>query len=270
MIQKVKSNNKSNSFFTILKWIFSVMFLFAGLMAFAEHHLLAGIGFLVAAIVLLPPLQKMLKAKFSFFNNVVVGIIVLVGLIIAGSDLPKPVEKPKSAEQQKEVVKETNKEDAKPQAPINTDTTPIQQSNTEKASKIIEGINPVDIYGNFEKKGFKVDKQITNDGSFFICTLDDKGINYEVKTYCEKGVNDVTMIRLMATRSLPQYNNVNSMKPFLLFGSTIPYDGADADKARDFINQNYSKDKASIVIGGVKFTIYCKTEFTRMLDIEKE
>jgi hypothetical protein len=144
-----------------------------------------------------------------------------------------------------------------------------EENKDDKDSKIISGIEPVDVYGNFEKIGFITSKNIDADGATFINTSSSNGIDFNVETYCESGVNDVTSISLQATKMYPQNNKVGDMKSFLKYGCSIPYDGAEPEKVSQFIDNNYFNNKASIIISGVKFTIYCPTEFARLMVIER-
>lgn len=137
-------------------------------------------------------------------------------------------------------------------------------------TKHIPGITPVDVYLSFEKIGFTTEKQISSNGSFWFNDLEEKGLTCNVRTSCEDGVNEVDHIRLNITRSNPQFNNIKSMKPFLKYGCSIPFDGNDPEKVNNFIDENYYNDKAKFVISGVKFTIFAPTEFVRMIDIEVE
>ena len=185
--------------------------------------------------------------KLSFKKALKIAVFVLLGMAVLGYFVSKG---------------KTEKE-------IN----PLENKEQNKNSKVINAspaINPVDVYGNFEKSGFSLDKKITSEGATFTNKLTDKGIEYIVETYCENEVDNVTSITLSANRILPQYNNVEDMKPFLKFGCTIPYEESNAPKIKAFIEQNYYKNKASIIISGVKFTIYTPTKFSRMIEIERE
>lgn len=185
--------------------------------------------------------------KLGFKKALKIAVFVLLGMAILGYFVSK---EKKEGIDQKTQSKEPNQ-------------------NDQTISKIRPVINPVDVYGNFEKKGFSLDKQITSEGSTFTNKLIDKGIEYTVETYCENGVDNVTSITLSANRILPQYNKVEDMKSFLKFGCTFPYDGSDLKKIKAFIEDNYYKNKASINISGINFTIYTPTQFARMIEIEK-
>jgi hypothetical protein len=146
----------------------------------------------------------------------------------------------------------------------------VKQSDQKIISKSIPGLSPGDIHLNFEKKGFSIEKNITSDGSTWTNKKSINGIDYQVVTYCNKGVNAVDNIRVWAMRSEPQLNKVEDMKAFLKYSVSIPYDGYDQNKVNEFIDNNYYNKNSSIVISGVKFTLSCPTEFVRQIDIEKE
>ncbi len=44
----------------------------------------------------------------------------------------------------------------------------------------ISGLSAVDVYGNFENIGFRIDKNLSGDIYEWICTLDDDGVSYRV------------------------------------------------------------------------------------------
>jgi hypothetical protein len=137
----------------------------------------------------------------------------------------------------------------------------------EAEGKHIPGILPYDVWGNFKDKGFVSEKSINTNGSYWTNYLDENGIRYDVRTYCENGVNHVDNVRLSATINTAD-KNTDALKAFLKFGCSIPFDGNDPQKIADFIDNNYNNDKASIIISNVKFTIYAPTKFARMIEIE--
>lgn len=140
-------------------------------------------------------------------------------------------------------------------------------NNKEIKDKIISGINPSDIYLGFEQNGFITEKNIDAGGGIYTSKASTNGIDYIVETYSNSD-NNVTSVTLTATRISPQSNKISDMKIFLKYGCSIPYDGSDVEEIGKWIEQNYFKDKATTTIAGVKFTIYCPTEFARMIEIE--
>ena len=263
----------------IFKWIFCIIFLFAFIMALIEKSFLSAIAFSIAGLILLPPFSKVLQSKTPFLNNTLIKSIIIITLVaIAGANLSKTTEYTQESNIQgkqtnsdkKEKIKTMNKGDS-----IFYDEKGKQSVETDElkeniATNSISGIQPPDVYLNFEKIGYETDKKISAEGSFFYSTFSEKGIDYSVTTYSDKDINLVNAIDLQATRMIPQMNKVTDMKPFLKYGCSIPYDGADAGKINEFIDANYYKNKASIVISAVRFTIFVPTQFARLITITKE
>lgn len=139
----------------------------------------------------------------------------------------------------------------------------------EELSKAIPGANPVNIYLDLEKKGYKIDKQYSKEyGNLWSCTLKDYAVDYNVQIFS----NDVTTIEsVKVTASLTgnEQKNTEVLKPFISYIATMPYEGQDVGKVKKWLNENFNNDGASIVIGAAKFTIYGKTPFVRLLTIEK-
>jgi len=154
--------------------------------------------------------------------------------------------------------------------PIDTMKENVKSEATQSRGKVISGIVPSDIYLGFEKNGFKTTKKIGTEGSFFYSDFSSNGIEYHVTVFCSEGVSGITSVRLQATRIEPQLNDLNDIKPFLKFGCSLPYDGSDQQKISSFIDEYYNKDKASIVISGIRFTIFAPTKFYRGVEIETE
>lgn len=264
---------------TIFKWFLVVFFTLATIGAISERGYISAIIFLIIILLVSPPLTEFWKSNLPILGNKLIKSGLLVFLFFVGMGVFPNLDKhnkPKEETKPEEVVSESPKKEE--QAKENTNGSNQYDADGNKlgeaeeqeisGSNSIQGIKPVDVYENFKKIGYSLDKEITTDGSIFTNKSVENGIDYLVETYCEKGVNDVTSIRLTATRINPQYNKVADMKPFLKFGCSVPYEGSDAEKINTFIDQNYNKNKSSIVISGVKFTIFCPTEFMRMMDIE--
>ena len=264
-------------FIKILKWVISISFIISAFIRFNEKLYTASIAFLLIGFIVLP-LFDFWKSKLPGFTNKFAKAGLLVVLFsIAVANLPK-----KSILVKNNIVTERSSSESNDTVhskqkiiPKNSDTI-IQKAEEIKIiteepiqNLIIPGIVPGEIYVNFEKLGYKIDKLFSTEGSFFICSSTKNGINYEVKIYCEKGVSKINSIRLTATRIYPQYNKVDDFKPFLKYGCSVPYDGADPKEVSSFIDANFFKRNTKIIIGGVKFTMNCPTEFVRMIDIEK-
>lgn len=210
------------------------------------------IGFILiyaSAILVFPPTSEIIKNKLPFLNNRVLRITlaVLFYFIGFGNFISSIIGEQKAkSPQQVNITKE---------------------KETTKAELGLKSISPADIYPNFEEKGFTIDKQISADGSFFYCTKEQSGIKYDITIFSENNINEVTEIKINAYRKQPNLNTVEDMKQFLKYAVSIPYDGADVEKVQKFIEENYNNHKANITISGVKFTIYCSSEFVRLVTI---
>lgn len=264
-------------FLTIAKWTLSIVFLIMSFKALGAGSLIAFICFILILGIIFPPLTSIRNSSVPFLKkrrNKVTLLFILTVLGVFALSTSKQADSLKSeAKQHKpnsniESNEDSIQYDANGNRIISGENRKSGQSSD--AEKNIPGITPVDIYLNFEKRGFSLEKQITDDGSIFTNQLTTDGIEYTVSTYCEIGVNNITSIRLMAYRSDVQYNDVLDMKKFLKFGCSIPYDGSDIELINDFIEQNYYKKKSVITISGVEFTMNAPTEFIRTIYIERK
>lgn len=248
----------------IIKYVGSGLLILAGLGALFSGSWVSFIFIILGTTIIFPPTEMTYKKYIHKIPNVdeigsrairIIAIIILFGI---GSQIDGKKEK-------KEIPSAT-----KTPVQLDKNETHVEVVPEKLYDKGIPGLAPVDVYLNFEKAGFKTEKELRDNGSFWYNDLSDNGIDYHVETYCERGVDAVDQVRITATRMEPQYNDVEDMKQFLKFACSIPYEGGDKNKTDKFIEKNFYKDRASIVVSGVKFTIYCPTEFLRMIDIEKE
>lgn len=139
---------------------------------------------------------------------------------------------------------------------------------SDENAQYIVGLNPVDMYLSLKERGFSVDTDydITN-GTMWTCKYNAKGLDFTVTIFSPHDVDKAQSVRL-AIMADP-HANLNAGKKIAAFVATAPYDSADRDKARQFVENNYNNDKASIIIGDACFTVYAPTAFVRMLDIQK-
>lgn len=133
----------------------------------------------------------------------------------------------------------------------------------------IEGLNAVDIYLNLEEKGYTIDKQYTSkEGTLYYCDKKEIAIEYNVTMF--KNTNDkVEEVKISATLTGLENKKIIAVKPFLKYVSTVQYEGSNNSKITRWIEDNFNNDKASIIIGQAKFSIFAPSEFTRLVLIEK-
>lgn len=144
-----------------------------------------------------------------------------------------------------------------------------EASPKEIENKAIPNANPVDIYTNLEKKGYKIDKKLSSkDGFFWYCDKSESGIDYNV-TIASSGVSEIEQIKITANlNGSDPDKKIIAVKPFLKYVSSFPYKENDTQKVADWIEENFNKDKSSITIGTAKFTIN-GSKFMRLITVEK-
>ena len=99
------------------------------------------------------------------------------------------------------------------------------------------------------------------------CKAIENGIEVTVTIFSPKDTDKAQSVR--ATIMGDAYGSVKNGKAVAGYIATIPYDSAERERARKFVEDNYNNDKASIVIGDAEFTIYAPSVMLRMLDINK-
>lgn len=133
----------------------------------------------------------------------------------------------------------------------------------------IKGLMPVDIYLNLENKGYSVDKQITSkEGCFWTCTKSEAGLDYYVRV-ASMNTSLVDEVRISATINGSEPNKqIIAVKPFLKYVSSFQYQGSDANKVANWIEENFNKEKSVLEVSGVQFTINA-SKFNRVINVVK-
>jgi len=142
-----------------------------------------------------------------------------------------------------------------------------KQTKIDETSQYITGLNPVDVYVNLQKWGFSVDKDYSTDGNLWTCKYSAEGLDYTVTIYSPKAVDKVQSVRMSIMAS--PYSSISNGLQLACYIATTPYNSADIEKAKQFVENNYNNDKSSIIIGDAEFTIHAPTQLARMIDIQK-
>lgn len=142
-----------------------------------------------------------------------------------------------------------------------------KQAKIDEAALYISGLNPVDVYLNLQQRGFSVDKNYSLDGHLWTCNYSAKGLDFTATIFSPKATDKAQSVRF--TISASPDSDISLGKELASYIATIPYDTADIEKAKQFVEKNYNKDKSSIIIGDAEFTVYAPTPYYRMLDIQK-
>jgi len=140
-------------------------------------------------------------------------------------------------------------------------------SNKETNNKYINGLSPVDVYMNFEKIGFSTEKQLNPDyGNLWINSLSENGIEYKVETY-SKNIENVISVR--GTAKIKGNKDIIATKQFFKFLGTLPFGNNNPKQTQQWIDKNFNNDKAIMIMGDVKITMFAPSKFVRMMTIEK-
>lgn len=134
--------------------------------------------------------------------------------------------------------------------------------------KYLPGLAPVDVYLNMEKYGFETEIHLSEkSGNFWISTKNVPGIDYRVETY-SSNIDNVESVKATATIDM-YHKNISTTQQFFILITSLPYHGADPQRAGNWIRDNFYNDKATIVIGDARFKIFAPTNAFRKVIIEK-
>lgn len=151
--------------------------------------------------------------------------------------------------------------------------TSISSSQTKEVVKKIDnkipGLMPVDVYLNFEERGFKTEKNLGSEYSFWYSKDSSAGIDYNITTYTEGDVKSVVSVTATAMLNGKEKKDIIATLPFLQYISSLSYENSNPQEASKWVEDNFNNDKATTTINGVKYTIYVPTNMLRMLKIEK-
>lgn len=141
-------------------------------------------------------------------------------------------------------------------------------STAEAAGNFIPGLAPVDVYMNMEKQGFTTEKLFDAEyGNSWISTKQFDGLDCRVSAF---STNTSNVVSVRATAMIDVVNKEPaSSQLFIRFVSTLPYEGADPQKAQQWVVNNFDKHQADTVIGGAKLTMLAPSRAVRELLIEK-
>lgn len=185
--------------------------------------------------------KKRQKKKTRIIFSIIGGLFLLI--VVAGSLIDEPTNKP-------EVAAVSDRETNDPRY------------------EFIPGLAPVDVYLSLEQQGFSTDKRLSSEhGNFWESKQIVEGIEYRVTTF-SRALEKVETVQATALIDLGM-KQIEAAQPFLLYIVSIPYEGSKPEKVQKWIRENFYNDKASLVVNGVKFTIYAPSLAMRMINVEK-
>ena len=133
----------------------------------------------------------------------------------------------------------------------------------------IIGLDPENTWLNLKQWGFKVKMYFDDEwGNTWTCTREDLGITHTVVIYSPKYETKAQNIT-MTIQVDPEIVDISNGKQFAETVATVPYDSANVELAKTFIEENYNSKSATLIIGDARFTIEAPSYTTRVLKIEK-
>ena len=129
----------------------------------------------------------------------------------------------------------------------------------EDAPKYIPGLQAVDVYGNFEKKGFTTNKDIAADHSTFTSSMTDGEKVYTVRALGAKP-SSINKIEASVTFSNPDAIS----KQFIGFAASVPYTGSNGTAATQWATDHFDKG-GDTTIGTVRFVLTAASPTARVL-----
>lgn len=150
----------------------------------------------------------------------------------------------------------------------------VETIEENSKSKYIEGVDVKSIGDLFEDKySFIKDKKNSGGDKDFgysaVWTKQQNGLDFRLDTYCSDDKKKIESIRLSGRVVDLQEKSVEATRMYIMALASLNYKGADVDKAKKWVSDNFYTDKATTDIGGVRFTIHVPSEWVRMLILEK-
>jgi hypothetical protein len=127
------------------------------------------------------------------------------------------------------------------------------------APKFIPGLVAVDVYGNFEKKGFTLNKDIAADHCTFTCDLTN-GENVYTVTALGKAPASIDKIEATASFTRPGAE----AQQFIGYAASVPYTGANTAAATQWATDHFDKG-GDTTIGSVRFVLTAAVPTARVL-----
>lgn len=134
-------------------------------------------------------------------------------------------------------------------------------------SKYIKGLLPSDVYGNMNMRGFKTERFLESGmGYTWVSKKSRDDFDYEVTAWSEDDDKKVQTVKATAICNPP--NEIYTTVEFFQMVSTLPYDNSKPQTAAGWVSDNFYESKATTTIGGVKFTLFSKSEYEKIFLME--
>lgn len=138
---------------------------------------------------------------------------------------------------------------------------------SKENEKAIKGLQPVDVYMNFEKMGYTTDKSLLGDIKSWTSTNALPGGTLRVETN-SSDTNTVEFVR--ATAMVDVTGDIQNTKDFFKTVASLPFEGSDYKANIKWLNENFNKIEVDTVFNGIKFTLRSPSKMVKTLTLEKK
>lgn len=129
-------------------------------------------------------------------------------------------------------------------------------------NKYIKSISAASLYGPLQQKGFKIDKQIGSDAIFVECDRNSSDFIEHVRI---AGDEPEKIVEIRASYTNYSKGETNKLATdFLSFIATLPYENANPEQAKKWVQENISKNSKT-EIAGATFEIFANSKNVRTL-----
>jgi len=186
-------------------------------------------------------------------------LFTIPSLFVANESIEKAKEATESKVMTEENTEKKNQNDSKA---IHEDL------SDDNAIPVIPGIMPVDVYLNYDKRGFKTKKIYNQGGNLFESKLRDDGVEYSVTAFSRVNHKVESITGLAMIKEF--HNYASDLKPFIELLTTLPIKNFDNSAAKSWLTKNYNNHQATYTDkqSQVKLTMIAPTKWMRELMFE--
>lgn len=229
-------NQSKNNVFTILKWIFAVIFFFSVLGSLMNKAILSAIFFLLIALLLLPPLTEFWRSKFSFLSNKFIKGGLLFVLFVVGVSTNPSISK-NSSNRDSEAVDFDDKKDALIEFIKKNKTTDKSLLTISKLGEIGEMFNNGN-YSTIHPHDGYISEQTDSISKKKILVFNPRFRFDENNTYLKNDVKNGTLKDYIINFEVDNTGKIISKKTILTYSKTgkVEYENNEVPDYNTFIN----------------------------------
>lgn len=235
-MEQSNPNQSKNNVFTILKWIFAVIFFFSVLGSLMNKAILSAIFFLLIALLLLPPLTEFWRSKFSFLSNKFIKGGLLFVLFVVGVSTNPSISK-NSSNRNSEAVGFDDKKEALIEFIKKNKTTDKSLLTISKLGEVGEIFNNGN-YSTIHPHDGYISEQTDSISKNKILVFNPRFRFDESNTYLKNDIKNGTLIDYIINFEVDNTGKIISKKTILTYSKTgkVEYENNEVPDYNTFIN----------------------------------